>query len=69
MLDTSRNDEQLTFSEPNGAIWQIDLQFTLYHQKRLVRFGVIVPDELTLHADELELHVVHLRYDSRLPLV
>src|SRR5262245_10621239 len=50
-------------------VTKIDAQRPLDHQKRLVRFGMIVPDEIALKPDHLELAVVHLGDDAWTPLL
>jgi len=69
MLDTLRDDEQLARAQADRTVAEIDAQLSLEHEKRFVGFRVIVPDELTLDAHELELVVVELRDDSRTPLL
>src|SRR6516162_8382168 len=53
----------------NRAIAEIDSQSTLEDDEGLIRILVIVPDEVTLKLHELELVVVHLGDDLRLPML
>ena len=69
MLHSFRHDEHLPFPEAHRPIREIDLQRSLEDDEGLVRVGMLVPDELTLDPGELELNVVQLRHDLRLPLV
>jgi hypothetical protein len=69
VLDALRHNEHLARRELNGAVAKIDPQRAVEHDERLVGVVVIVPDEVALQLDDLELIVVHLSNDLRLPLL
>src|SRR5580704_16551331 len=69
VLNALGDDEHLPRPDMHGAVAKIDAQFAIENQKRLVSLGVIMPDEVALDTDDLELIFVHLRNNARLPEV
>ena len=69
MLDPLRDDEHLSIGDVDRAITKIDPQRSFYDNERLVRIVMMMPDEIPLQFHNLELVVVHLRNDFRLPLL
>ena len=51
------------------AVAKIDPQIAFDHDECLIGLLVVVPDEVALQLHDLELIVVHLRDDLRLPLL
>src|SRR5688572_20007779 len=60
VLDAARHDEHLARLQRDGAVTKLDRQLAFHHDERFISLGVAVPDELPIHAGELELIVVHL---------
>jgi hypothetical protein len=69
VFDAFRDDEHFARRHVDGAIAKVDPEHALQDNKRLVRIPVIVPNEIALQFDDLELVVVHFGYDLRLPLL
>src|SRR5664279_4391742 len=67
VLNALWNDEHL--SGVHGAVAQINSQGALEDDERLVGVLVIMPNEIALQPDDLELVVVHFRHDLRCPLL
>src|SRR5256885_4653 len=59
---------ELALAQQRMAITEVDAQLAIQHQEGFIRFGMRVPDELALHAHDLELVVVHLGNDAGAPL-
>src|SRR6476660_3031977 len=53
----------------NSTVTEIYPQIAIYHDERLVRVAVFVPEELALQLHDLELIVVHLSDNFWLPLL
>src|SRR5262245_40600829 len=69
VLDAFRDDEHLSRRDVDMPVPEVDTQRPLDNQECFVRFRMIVPDEVALKPDELELVVVHLGDDARAPLL
>ena len=69
VLDALRDDKHLAGSDVNTAVAEVDSQPPLDDNESLVSVPVIVPEEIALQFDDLELIVVHFRDDLRLPLL
>jgi hypothetical protein len=67
VFDSFRHDEHFARRYVDRAIAEIDPENTFQHNEGLIRMLVIVPDEVALKLDDLELVVVHFGYDLRLP--
>src|SRR5262245_42481159 len=65
MLDTARNDEQITLPQSDTAVAELDLELALEHEEEVVGLRMAVPDELALDLDHFDLVVVHRRDDAR----
>src|SRR5262249_56285467 len=61
------NDEHCGGRYTDRYSEKIDSQNSLQDDERLVRILVMMPNEVTLQLDDLELVVVHFGYDLRLP--
>src|SRR5262249_13636979 len=68
VLDSLRDDEHLACRNKNRTVAKIDPQNAVQDDERLVRVLVIMPDEVALQPDDLELVVVHFGDDLWLPL-
>jgi len=60
VLDAFGNDVHLTGIEVDGAVAEIEAQMAFEDEEGLVGVFVMMPDEVALKFDELELVVVHL---------
>ena len=69
MLHTFGNDKHLTRTKSYLSIAKVNVQFTLEDQKYFVGFRVIMPDELSLHLNHLEMILIHLSNDLRRPML
>ena len=69
MFDAFRYDIHLARTDRHCTVAKIDAQLSIQHDERLVRIAVVMPDEVTLDFDDLELVVVHLSNDPRLPVI
>src|SRR6185437_11594621 len=69
VFDSLRDDVHLARTQADRPVLEIDPQGPFQYDEGLVRLGVVVPDEIAVDAHELELVVVHLRDDFRLPLL
>src|SRR5262249_36730145 len=69
VLDSFRNHEHLSCRDMHATVAEVDSQPALEDDESLIRILVIVPDEVALQLDDLELIVVHLGYNLRLPLL
>ena len=67
VFDALRNDKHLARGYNDGAVAKIDPQNAIEDDERLVRILMIMPDEVALQLDDLELVVIHFGNDSRLP--
>src|SRR5215471_21712423 len=67
VLDALRDHEHFPRRDMDGAIPKVDPEITLHHDERLVGILVVVPDEVPEELHDLELVVVHLGDDFRLP--
>src|SRR6266851_2778848 len=67
VLDAARDDEHLPRRDRDGAVAKIDPQIALDDEERLVGIAVVMPDEIALQPDDLELIIVHLGDDPRRP--
>lgn len=68
VLNSSRDDEQLTGTECDGAITHLNIELALDDQEEFVRVGVRVPDKLTGEFDHLDLVVIQSSDDLRRPV-
>jgi hypothetical protein len=68
VLDTPRNDEELSRLEPDFAVTKLDRQTALEHEEELVFSLVTVPDELALRLRDLDVLPVELADDARAPV-
>src|SRR4029077_4080017 len=68
VLDTFRDKDHCSSREVDCAVTKIDPQRSLYNDECLVRVFMIVLNEIPLQFYNLELIVVHLGNDFRLPL-
>src|SRR5262245_42553855 len=69
VLDASGNNEHFSRRDIDVAIAEVDAERSIQDDEGLVRIFVVVPDEVALQLDDLELIVVHLGDDLRLPLL
>src|SRR5262249_46768095 len=69
VLHAFGNDEHLSCRHADRAIAKVDPQDALQHDERLVRISMVVPNEVAVKSDDLELVVVHFGNDLRLPLL
>jgi hypothetical protein len=69
MLNAFGNNEHLSGGNLNRAIAKIDPQITLDHDECLIGVLVVVPNEVALQLDDLELVIIHLGDDFRCPLL
>src|SRR5271170_69853 len=69
VLDPAGYDEELALLQPDLAIPEIHAESPLHHQEQLVLVLVMMPDELALELDQLDLLAVELAGDPRLPLL
>src|SRR6266850_4189324 len=69
VLDSFGDHEHLARADNNDTVPKTDFHFTFEHQEHLVRVLVIVPYELSLQLDELELAVVHFGHHTRRPML
>src|SRR5262249_44617631 len=69
VLDAFRHDEHFSCRHVDMPVPEVDAQRPLDHQECFVRFGMLVPDEVALNLDDLELVVVHLGDDFWTPLL
>ena len=69
MLHAARHDEELAAFEPHLAIAELHSESPIDDQKQLVLTVVVVPDELALELDELDVLTVQLADDARIPVV
>src|SRR5262249_36705901 len=68
VLNAPRHDEHLAGRDPDCAVAEINAQFAVDDDEGLVGVRMAVPNEVALQLHDLELVVVHLRDDLRLPL-
>src|SRR5438067_2165813 len=68
MLDPARDNGELARPQLHLAVAQLDSESAFDHVEKLVLGLVIVPDELTLELDRLDVEVVDLADDLRLPV-
>lgn len=69
VLDPLRNHEKLPFPNSDNPISELDDHLALDHQERLVGVVVLVPNEVALELDDLELDVVQLCDDPWMPVI
>src|ERR1700693_3458977 len=69
VLDAARHHEHFARRQMHRAVAEIDAQIALDDDERFVRILVIVPDEVALQLDDLEVIVVHFGDDLWLPLL
>src|ERR1700730_6481517 len=69
VLDAPGHDEHLTCRDMDGAIAKVDPQVAFDHDERLVGILMVMPDKVSLRLHDLELIVIHLGNDLRLPLL
>jgi hypothetical protein len=67
--DAARDRHRLLRPEDHGAVRQVDGQLAVEHEEDLVGIVVLMPDELALNLDDLELVVVHPPDDLRRPVL
>jgi len=69
VLDALWYDDELTRTERDLAIAELDGEVALDHDEKLVFIFVLMPDELTLNLGQFDLAVVQIRHDFRIPLI
>jgi len=67
VLDAARDDEEFALAEDDGAVAELDVDGAAHDVEKLVFLGVMVPDELPLELDELDVLPIQLADDARLP--
>ena len=69
VLDASRDDQEISFVEPDVAVPQFHAEAALDHQEKLVLVVVVVPGEGALEFHELHLLAVQLGDDAGVPMI
>ena len=69
VLDSPRNDEEVSFLQLDVPVSQLDRQAPFEDEEEVVRLGVRVPDELALQLPDLDLVVVVVANDARLEVL
>src|SRR6516165_7577737 len=69
MHDSPWHDVHLAPANIHAAVPEVDAKLSVKHDESLVRFLMIMPDEVAFEFDELELMVVHLCNDPRRPQI
>ena len=69
MLHAFGNNIQLTLIQRHHTIAQMDIQFASYDQEYFIRFGMVMPDELSLNFCQFEMIIIHLCNDLRGPML
>jgi hypothetical protein len=69
VFDALPDDEHFARRQLDRSVAKINQQNPLQHDEGLIGILVIVPNEVALELHDLELVVVHFRYDLRLPLL
>jgi hypothetical protein len=65
VLHASRHNEQLSLTQLDVAVAQLDRQAPSKHEEEVVRVVVLVPDEFALHPHHHQLVVVQVAHDAR----
>ena len=69
MLDSTRNYYEIAFGEGDGSVAELHSEASAYDKEELVFGGVIVPDELALELDELDVLAVEFADDAGIPVI
>jgi hypothetical protein len=69
MFNAPRNDQELSFLEPNVPIPELHAESALHHEKQLVLVIVMVPHERAQELDQLDLLAIELSGDFRAPVL
>ncbi len=69
MLDTTGDNQELAFLEPDLPVPELHPESPFHHEEELVLVIVMVPDELALKLDQFELLAVQLADDLGAPRV
>jgi hypothetical protein len=69
VFDATGNDQELAFLQPDVPIPERHVEAALHHQEQLVLVVVVVPDELALELDPLDLLAVQFADDRRISVV
>ena len=68
MVGPSRNNEQLALLKFDRPAPEVYPHFALNNKEHLVRIRMAVPDEFPFNLNQLEIVVVHFRYDLWRPV-
>ena len=69
MLDAPRDDQELSFLQPDLTVTELHNEASLHDQEEFVLVIVVVPDELAPELDELDVLAVHLTNDLGAPVI
>src|SRR5688500_3325932 len=67
MLDTTRDDTQLTGLQSHAAVAKLNRHLTAPDQEHLILLFVMVPRKDALELHKLQFLAIHLRHDLRSP--
>ena len=68
MFDSSRDDKKFSGIDPDVAVTKAHEQSSADYQKQLILLFMMVPDELSLHLDQLHIGIIQLADDLRTPV-
>ena len=68
VLNTSRNNQELTFLKLDTTIAKLHAEAPLDHQKQLILQVVVMPNKLTLKLDELDVLTIQLADNLGIPV-
>src|SRR5262249_12698120 len=68
MLDTPRNDQELSCLEPNEPIAKLHAESTLHDEKQLILVLMMVPDKRSEEFHQFDMLAIEFASDFRAPL-
>jgi hypothetical protein len=69
MLNVPRHDEKFAGAQGDGAIPQLDIEFALKHEEKIVGVFMAMPDELAFDPNDHDVIVIEPRNGARRPMV
>jgi hypothetical protein len=69
VLDAARDDEKLTFFQPDLPVTEIHPKPPFHYQEKLILILMMMPDEFSLEFDQFDVLAIELAGDPWVPMV